>query len=121
MIVFAEAWKAGTGFELEHRSATETDSRIDMTRCPIAECYKNLGAPDLGFLFACGQDYSVNEGMGKDTVLERPQTIMEGATYCKFHWYVTRDEAKATERRQLEKDGQDARLAKIQEKQAGHR
>ena len=44
---------------------------------------------------------------------------MEGATYCKFHWYVTRDEAKAKEKRQLEMDGQGARLLKIQEKQTG--
>ena len=119
MTAFANAWKIGSGFELEHESSSDTDSRINMKRCRIAECYKSMDASDLGYLFACGQDYSVNEGMGQDTVLERPQTIMEGATHCKFHWYVTRDEAKAKEKRQLEMDSQGARLLKIQEKQTG--
>ena len=119
MIAFGNAWQIGSGFELEHESSSETDSRSIMKRCRIAECYKSMDASDLGYLFACGQDYSVNEGMGRDTVLERPQTIMEGATHCKFHWYVTRDEAKAKEKRQLEMDGHGVRLLKIQEKQSG--
>jgi hypothetical protein len=121
MKAFADAWLVGTEFDLEHEAATETDSRFNIRRCKIAECYKGLDAPDLGYLFACGQDYPVNEGMGQNTVLERPQTMMEGASHCKFHWYVKRDEETAKQKRQLEMDGQDARLAKIQEKQTGNR
>jgi len=119
MTAFAEARQLGAGFEIEHESSSDTDSRINIRRCRIAECYKSMDAADLGYLFACGQDYPVNEGMGQDTVLERPQTIMEGATYSKFHWYVTRDEAKEKEKRQLGMDGQGDRVLKIQEKHTG--
>ena len=87
-------------FDVEEQS--DDRFRFRVNRCKYAEFYKQLGAPELGFLFACYQDYPFNNGMGDDIVLERPQTIMEGATHCQFNWYVARDEMAAKTAREAE-------------------
>ena len=59
---------------------------LDVTRCRYAEFYKELGAPELGFLLVCTADFAVAEGFGPDVSLTRTQTIMQGATHCDFRY-----------------------------------
>jgi hypothetical protein len=59
---------------------------LDVTRCRYAEFYKELGAPELGFLLVCTADFAVAEGFGPDVRLTRTQTIMQGATHCDFRY-----------------------------------
>jgi hypothetical protein len=59
---------------------------LDVTRCRYAEFYKELGAPELGFLLVCTADFAVAEGFGPDLRLTRTQTIMQGATHCDFRY-----------------------------------
>ena len=42
--------------------------------------------PFWGFLLVCYQDFPMTEAIGSDLVLERTQTIMQGATHCDFRW-----------------------------------
>ena len=53
-------------------------------RCKYAEMYKELGLADMGFIFFCGRDGSMNSGFNEKIKLERTQTIMQGADYCDF-------------------------------------
>jgi hypothetical protein len=57
---------------------------VDVTGCRYAQFYKELGEPELGFLLACGQDFSFAEGLGSGIKLTRIQTIMQGASHCDF-------------------------------------
>ena len=57
-----------------------------MTRCGYADFYKELGLPELGYLFSCNRDFAMAEGFSRDIRLERTQTIMEGASHCDFRF-----------------------------------
>jgi len=46
--------------------------------------YKELGAPELGFLLVCSLDFPMAEGFGRDITLTRTKTIMQGADHCDF-------------------------------------
>jgi hypothetical protein len=59
---------------------------IDVTGCRYAEFYKELGAPELGFLLVCSADFTTAEGFGPDIELTRTQTIMQGASHCDFRY-----------------------------------
>ena len=59
---------------------------LDVTRCRYAEFYKELGAPELGFLLVCTADFAVADGFGGDVKLTRTQTIMQGASHCDFRY-----------------------------------
>ena len=59
---------------------------FNVTRCRYAQFYKELGEPELGFLFLCSQDFPLTEGFSPDLELVRTQTIMQGASYCDFRW-----------------------------------
>ena len=61
-------------------------SKFNVTRCRYAQFYKELGEPELGFLFMCSQDFPLTEGFSPDLELVRTQTIMQGASYCDFRW-----------------------------------
>ena len=85
--MFAE----GDALDYEVDEMTEERLRFRVTRCQYAELYKALGAPELGFMFVCYQDYPFTEGMDEKAVLDRPQTIMQGAPHCQFNWHVAKD------------------------------
>jgi hypothetical protein len=55
-----------------------------VTACQYAEYYKELGEPELGYLFVCGGDFTIAEGINPDLELTRKQTIMQGAENCDF-------------------------------------
>ena len=95
MDMFAE----GDALDYEIDEMTEEKLEFRVTRCQYAELYKALGAPELGFMFVCYQDYPFTEGMDEKAVLDRPQTIMQGASHCQFNWHVAKDaEAAAAAR-----------------------
>ncbi len=58
----------------------------DVTECRFAKFYKEIGAPELGFLLTCSADFSMTEGFGADVQLTRTQTIMQGASHCDFRY-----------------------------------
>jgi hypothetical protein len=68
------------------RERSQDAYEIDVTRCRYAEFYKELGAPELGFLLVCCADFPFAEGIGPDVQLTRTQTIMQGASHCDFRY-----------------------------------
>jgi hypothetical protein len=79
-------WAAGgsLGIEPVGRSAETLD--FNVTRCRYAEFYKELGLPELGYLFHCSRDFAMVEGFSSSLTLKRAQTIMEGASHCDFRF-----------------------------------
>lgn len=90
-------WAAGGGLEIEPvatssqplslRSAQSPNALdFNVTRCRYAEIYKELGLPELGYLFHCNRDFAMIEGFNRRIALTRTQTIMEGAAHCDFRF-----------------------------------
>lgn len=73
---------------LEYEVISQSSEAFDfnVTKCAYAEFYKALGEPELGFLFVCGLDNAMAEGLGSDLEFKRTQTIMQGATFCDFRY-----------------------------------
>ena len=56
-------------------------------QCDIGvQFYKDLGLPELGYLFHCNRDFAMAEGFSSGIGLKRTQTIMEGASHCDFRF-----------------------------------
>jgi predicted ArsR family transcriptional regulator len=77
---------AGDALDYRVRRQSQDAYEIDVTRCRYAEFYKALGAPELGFLLVCSQDFPFADGLGPDVKLTRTQTIMQGAGHCDFRY-----------------------------------
>ena len=67
---------------------------VNVTGCRYAEFYKQMGAPELGFLLTCSADFSLAEGYGSDVQLTRTQTIMQGAGHCDFRYKLKKAAAE---------------------------
>jgi hypothetical protein len=85
-------WKKGP-------QANDDSVEYTVTSCKFAEFYKQLGAPELGFMFACSQDYPLTAGMDERAVMERPTTIMRGDAKCRFKFYLAKDKEEAQRKR----------------------
>jgi len=85
-----DIWAAGGSLDIEpiHKSLDRLD--FNVVRCRYAEFYKELGLPELGYLFHCNRDFGMVEGFSPGLTLRRTQTIMEGARYCDFR-FVSKD------------------------------
>lgn len=86
-----EPWVRGGALELEVLEQTDDTWRFNVTRCRYAELYRELGLTDLGAVLSCNRDAALIEGFGGGVVLERHQTIMQGAPHCDFHYRRTSD------------------------------
>ena len=80
------------GDALDYEVLRKTPDRFDMnvTGCRYATFYKEIGAPELGFLLVCSADFHMAEGFGPDVQLTRTQTIMQGASHCDFRYALKR-------------------------------
>src|SRR5262245_41205242 len=86
-------WKIGGAMEMEVKEH-ETSYVFNVTRCKYAEMYRDMGLGEIGHLLSCQRDATFCEGYDKRMRLKRTQTIMQGASYCDFH-YTMADESKA--------------------------
>ncbi len=89
-----DSW-SGAGGDLQIETVRQDDERLEfnVVGCRFAELYRQLGAEDLGFLLSCGRDFALSQGYSDGLVLERTQTIMQGAPYCDFRYRLARDHA----------------------------
>ena len=88
------AWKAfssGDALDYEVLKKTPEAYEVNVTGCRYAKFYKELGEPELGFLFVCSQDFPMTEGFGPDIQLTRTQTIMQGASHCDFRYLLKQE------------------------------
>lgn len=84
MGVHADTSSAGNAVAFEVRRNDE-GMEADVTRCQYADLFRELGEPELGFLFICSSDFGIYEAF-PDVQLKRTQTIMEGASHCDFRY-----------------------------------
>ena len=77
---------AGDALDYEVLAKTADAFDVNVTGCRYAAFYRELGAPELGFLLVCSPDFQFAEGLGGGVELTRTQTIMEGASHCDFRY-----------------------------------
>jgi hypothetical protein len=85
----ASAWDgfaAGDALDYEVVRKTPNSFDLNVTGCRYAKFYREIGAPELGFLLVCSADFSMAEGFGPYVQLARTQTIMQGASHCDFRY-----------------------------------
>ena len=79
-------WSGGGSLKIEPLGKSPEKLDFNVTRCQYAEFYKELGLPELGYLFHCNRDFAMVKGFNPKLTLKRSQTIMEGATHCDFRF-----------------------------------
>lgn len=81
-----DLWAAGGSLEIKSVGQSNGHLDFNVTRCKYAEFYKDLGLPDLGYLFHCNRDFGMVQGFSSNISLRRTQTIMQGADHCDFRF-----------------------------------
>ena len=81
-------WGRGGVWEMEVFEQTPRTYFFNVTRCPYYEKYKELGLEEFGVGFSCCRDEPFARGFNPQLRLERTKTIMEGADYCDFRYYL---------------------------------
>ena len=79
-------FSAGDAHKFDIVKLTPDALEMNVTSCPYAEFYKELGAAQLGFLLVYRCDFAMAEGLSPNLGLIRAQTIMEGANHCDFRY-----------------------------------
>ena len=87
-------WTQDDALVIEVVKATDTEFDYNVHRCRYAETYREMGLGKIGHLLSCNRDGVFCTGYDPRITLERPQTIMGGASHCNFR-YTLQDEPKA--------------------------
>lgn len=82
----SDVWAAGGSLDVVPIAKSADRLDFNVTRCQFAEFYKELGLPELGYLFHCNRDFALVDGFSSRLTLKRTQTIMEGASHCDFRF-----------------------------------
>ena len=80
------------GDTVERVSLRDDESAFDydVTSCRFANFFHALGEPALGEVLTCEADNHVVEAGDGEVELNRPQTIMRGASHCQFRYRFNR-------------------------------
>jgi hypothetical protein len=84
-------WTKEGALETQVEAQSGNELRFNITRCRYAEMYDALGLRELGAILSCERDGALMKGFNSDIVLDRPQTILGGASHCVFHYSRRRD------------------------------
>lgn len=89
-----EMFAAGDALEYTVVKNTPGAFELDVTECRYAKFYKEIDAPELGFLLTCSgdTDFFHTEGFGANVRLTVTQTIMQGASHCDFRYVLKKNE-----------------------------
>ncbi len=82
------SWGAGGIWEMEVLEQTSTTYFFNILRCPYYEKYRELGVDEFGVELSCCRDEPFARGLNSKLILRRSKTIMEGADYCDFRYYL---------------------------------
>ncbi|HPQ45428.1 MAG TPA: L-2-amino-thiazoline-4-carboxylic acid hydrolase [Syntrophales bacterium] len=81
-------WGEGGVWEMKVLEQTPTTYFFNVYRCPYYEKYKEKGLEKLGVQLSCCRDEPFARGLDPKLRLSRTQTIMEGADFCDFRYYL---------------------------------
>jgi hypothetical protein len=87
-----KVFSSGNALDYEVIKQASDAYEVNITGCRYAQFYKELGEPELGFLFVCSQDFPLTEGFSPNIQLTRTQTIMQGASHCDFRWELKKEQ-----------------------------
>ena len=79
-------WKASGALEMDMLKETGDELHFNVTRCRYSEMYREMGLGEIGHLLSCNRDGTFCTGFDPRIKLDRPQTIMSGATHCNFRY-----------------------------------
>lgn len=82
-------WGEGGIWEMDVLEQTPTTYFFNVFGCPYYEKYRELGLDEFGVELSCCRDEPFARGFNPRLKLVRTQTIMEGADYCDFRYYLT--------------------------------
>lgn len=85
------SWGDGGVWEMDVLEQTSTTYFFNVFRCPYYEKYKEIGLDEFGVEFSCCRDEPFAKGLNSKLSLIRTKTIMEGADYCDFRYYLDSD------------------------------
>lgn len=92
MTALFELWrKLGSGGALDVQFIQNRNNclHLRVDRCGYAEAYREMGiGTELGTILSCSRDEPLLKGFSDGIMLERSQTIMEGANYCELIYRV---------------------------------
>ncbi|NOK58623.1 MAG: hypothetical protein GFH27_549279n429 [Chloroflexi bacterium AL-W] len=63
---------------------------VNVTHCGIVRFFTRMGAPELAPL-VCRGDFTIQKYLPPGVTFARSQVIAEGAPYCDFRYYITKD------------------------------
>jgi hypothetical protein len=81
-------WGEGGLWEMEVLEQTSTTYFFNVHKCPYYEKYKEIGLEKLGVQLSCCRDEPFARGLDSKLRLSRTKTIMEGADFCDFRYYL---------------------------------
>ena len=86
---FCAKMDEGVAGSHEMRRVVDEPGRIQysITRCLWAEIYRELGEPDLGWVFCAGDEPAI-EAFNPGIALERTKTLMRGDEECDHLYYA---------------------------------
>src|SRR5947208_3528485 len=64
-------YAAGDALDYEVIKQAPDAFELNVTECRYAKFYKEIGAPELGFLLTCSADFPIAEGFGAEVQLTR--------------------------------------------------
>ncbi len=85
-----ENWQKDDAMQIEVLDKNQAEFRFHVRRCRYAEMYRQLGIPELGALLSCNRDAALIKGFNPEVELIRTQTIMQGASFCDFHYRMVK-------------------------------
>ena len=83
-------WVLDEGIEYEVQD-TDEGSQFKVTRCPLAEMARELGAADWGYICFCADDPPMVAGFNPNMGFRRTKTLMHGDDCCD-HFYFMKDQ-----------------------------
>jgi len=82
-----DLWRAGGALDIKDIKRADDALNFTVTRCGYMEMYAEMGLPKALFAtLSCRRDASFAAGYSPRLVLDRPQTISEGAPGCLFRF-----------------------------------
>lgn len=71
--------------------ASDQHAVLRTTRCPIAEVFRGMGRPEVGYRFKCQQDFHIASGYDPSMELQIRKCLMTGDDACIHEYRKERD------------------------------
>jgi len=88
LVAEVAGWGHGGVWEMDVLEQTPSTYFFNVTRCPYYDKYRELELNEFGMYFSCCRDEPFARGFNPQLRLVRTKTIMEGADYCDFRYYL---------------------------------